>query len=204
MLNTCRNPLVEDYAVKKSIFRETDAVANPDTILASSSSGLLMTEIQKATQRPGRCIIAHPFNPPHIVPLVEIIRGEKTSRETVEATRRFMAGLGKVQVLLNKEVLGYIANGLAAALWREAIDPVENDVASVEDVDKALSAGPGIRWALMGSHLTYHLAGGRRLGRLYRNNWQENLLTDLGRHENMDLKIRFLKVEACGGHKTRN
>lgn len=150
----------EDYAVKKSIFREMDAVANSDTILASSSSGLLMTEIQKATQRPERCIIAHPFNPPHIIPLVEIVRGEKTSRETVEATHQFMAGLGKAPVLLNKEVPGYIANRLAAALWREAIDLVENDVASVEDVDKALCAGPGIRWALMGSHLTYHLGGG--------------------------------------------
>jgi carnitine 3-dehydrogenase len=150
----------EDYAVKKSIFREMDAVANSDTILASSSSGLLMTEIQKVTQRPERCIIAHPFNPPHIIPLVEIVRGEKTSRETVEATHQFMAGLGKVPVLLNKEVPGYIANRLAAALWREAIDLVENDVASVEDVDKALCAGPGIRWALMGSHLTYHLGGG--------------------------------------------
>ena len=85
----------EDYAVKKSIFREMDAVANSDVILASSSSGLLMSEIQKATQRPERCIIAHPFNPPHIVRLVEIVRGEKTSQETVEATRRFMAGLGK-------------------------------------------------------------------------------------------------------------
>ena len=150
----------EDYAVKKHVFREMDAVAGPDTILASSSSGLLMTEIQKSTQRPERCVIAHPFNPPHIVPLVEIVRGEKTSLETVEATRQFMAGLGKVPVLLKKEVPGYIANRLAAALWREAIDLVENDVASVEDVDKALCAGPGIRWALMGSHLTYHLGGG--------------------------------------------
>ena len=151
----------EDYAGKKSVFKEMDAVANSDAILASSSSGLLMTEIQKATQRPERCIIAHPFNPPHIVRLVEIVRGEKTSRETVEATRKFMAGLGKVAVLLNKEVPGHIANRLAAALWREAIDLVENDVASVEDVDKALCAGPGIRWALMGSHLTYHLGGGK-------------------------------------------
>ena len=150
----------EDYTVKKSIFREMDAVANSGTILASSSSGLLMTEIQKVTRRPERCLIAHPFNPPHIVPLVEIVGGEKTSRETVEATRRFMAGLGKEPVLLNKEVPGYIANRLAAALWREAIDLVENDVASVEDVDKALCFGPGIRWALMGSHLTYHLGGG--------------------------------------------
>jgi 3-hydroxypropionate dehydrogenase (NADP+) len=150
----------EDYDVKKSIFREMDAVANSDVILASSSSGLLMSEIQKATQRPERCIIAHPFNPPHIVRLVEIVRGEKTSQETVEATRRFMGGLGKTPVILNKEVPGHIANRLAAALWREAIDLVENDVASVEDVDKALCAGPGIRWALMGSHLTYHLGGG--------------------------------------------
>ena len=150
----------EDYDVKKSIFREMDAVANSDVILASSSSGLLMSEIQKATQRPERCIIAHPFNPPHIVRLVEIVRGEKTSQETVEATRRFMAGLGKAPVILNKEVPGHIANRLAAVLWREAIDLVENDVASVEDVDKALCAGPGIRWALMGGHLTYHLGGG--------------------------------------------
>lgn len=150
----------EDYAVKKPVFEEMDRLAPPETLLVSSSSGLLMTEIQKAAQRPERCVIAHPFNPPHLIPLVEIVRGEKTSPETVDRTVQFMTSLNKVPVVLNKEVPGYIANRLAAALWREAIDLVDTGVASVEDVDKALCAGPGIRWALMGSHLTYHLGGG--------------------------------------------
>jgi len=152
--------VAEEYDLKKRIFEEMDAVCPEHAILASSSSGLLMTEIQKATTRPERCIIAHPFNPPHLIPLVEIVPGKKTSEETVRATYDFHSKLGKVPVILKAEIPGYIANRVAAALWREAIDLVDKGVASVEDVDKAVYAGPGIRWALMGSHLTYHLGGG--------------------------------------------
>ncbi len=139
-----------------------DAAASPHAILASSTSTLKMTTIQKVVDGPERCIIAHPWNPPHLMPLVEIIPGKKTSHETVEATREFMAKLGKVPVLQKKEVSGTIGNRLAAALWREAIDLVDKGVAELEDVDKAVSAGPGTRWAVLGPHLSYHLGGGRQ------------------------------------------
>jgi len=150
----------ESYEVKKKIFSQMDAEAPPETILASSSSALLMSEIQDATTKPSRCLIAHPFNPPHLIPLVELVPGKKTSPETIKTTYEFMLKIGKVPVVLKKEVLGYIANRLSRRLYEEAVDLVDDGVATVEDVDKALSAGPGIRWAIMGPHLTYHLGGG--------------------------------------------
>lgn len=151
----------ESYEVKKSVFSEMDQVALKDAILASSTSGLLMTEIQRAVGlHPERCIVAHPWNPVHLIPLVELSPGELTSPRTVERTYALMEDIGKVPVVLRKEVSGFIANRLSAALWREALDLVDRGVASVEDVDKAVRAGPGIRWALMGPYLTYHLGGG--------------------------------------------
>jgi len=151
----------ESYKAKKEVFKVMDAVASPQAILASSTSTLKMTVIQKAARKPQRCIVAHPWNPPYLMPLVEIILGKKTSHETAEATRDFMRRLGKVPVLQKKEVSGTMGNRLAAALWREAIDLVDKGVAELEDVDKAVSAGPGIRWAILGPHLSYHLGGGK-------------------------------------------
>lgn len=148
------------YEVKKELFREIDRHAAADVIVASSSSGLLMTEIQQVMEHPERALIAHPFNPPHLIPLVELVPGEQTDPRVVERMKDFYEQVGKIPVVAKKEVPGYIANRLQAALWREAIDLVLRGVVSVEDVDKALYAGPGIRWALMGHHLTYHLAGG--------------------------------------------
>ena len=143
----------ENYEVKKQVFRAIDATAPEDAIIASSSSFLLMTEIQKATTRPERCIETHPFNPPHLIPLVEIVPGQATSKNTVNHTVQFMKSLGKVPIVVKKEVAGYIANRLQRSLNREALDLVNSGVASVEDVDTALSAGPGIRWAIYGPYL---------------------------------------------------
>ncbi len=151
----------ESYDVKKAVYAEIDEVAPAEAIIASSTSGMLMTEIQKACQRhPERCIVAHPWNPAHLVPLVELSPGELTSEETTRRTYALMESIGKVPVVLRKEVPGFIANRLSVALWREALDLVDKGVASVEDVDKAVRAGPGIRWAIMGPYLTYHLGGG--------------------------------------------
>ena len=151
----------ESYEVKKRVFTEMDRAAPESTVLASSTSGLLMTEIQKAAEyHPERCIVAHPWNPAHLVPLVELCPGELTSERTVERAYAVMEDIGKVPVVLRKEVPGFIANRLSVALWREALDLVDRGVASVEDVDKAVRAGPGIRWAIMGPYLTYHLGGG--------------------------------------------
>ena len=150
----------DNYDLKKQVFREMDAAAPDHAILASSASGLLMTEIQKLVTRPDRCVLAHPVLPVYLIPLVEIAGGEQTSRETVSATYDFMKKLGKIPVLLKREVPGYIVNRLQAALLREAIDLVDKDVASAEDVDKAFCMGIGLRDPIIGPFLRIHLAGG--------------------------------------------
>ena len=153
--------IYEDYDAKKSLYCTLDQLLKEDVIIASSSSGLLMTEIQKAVKDyPQRCVIGHPINPVYLVPLVEIVPGKQTSAKTIASLKAFYENLDKVPVVLKKEVPGYLENRLTAALWREAIDLVINDVATVEDVDKTIWAGPGLRYALMGPHLIYHLGGG--------------------------------------------
>jgi 3-hydroxypropionate dehydrogenase (NADP+) len=149
----------DSYETKKQVFKEMDGAAPDHAILASSSSGLLMTEIQKATKRPQRCVLVHPVLPVHLIPVVEIVGGEQTSRETVMAAYHFMKELRKTPVLLKREVPGYIVNRLQAALLREAISLVDRDVASAEDVDRAFCNGPGIRDPLIGPFLRIHLAG---------------------------------------------
>lgn len=152
----------ESYPAKIEIYKKMDELAEPNVILASSTSGLMMSEIQKAAERhPERCIVAHPWNPSYLVPLVELSPGAKTSPETTKRTRELMEDIGKTPVTLRKEVPGFIANRLSAALWREALNLVDIGVASVEDVDKAIVNGPGLRWAIMGPYLTYHLGGGK-------------------------------------------
>lgn len=150
----------DKYNDKKKVFREMDATAPCSAILASSSSGLMMTEIQRVASMPERCVLVHPMLPPHLIPLVEIVGGEKTSKDTVTATRDFMIRVGKVPVVLKKEVPGYIVNRLTAALWREAVSLVANCVASAEDVDRAFCIGIGLRDPIFGPCLRAHVAGG--------------------------------------------
>ena len=152
--------VTERYDVKKDVFRQIDRAAAPGAIVASSSSGLLISELQTVMEHPGRSLIAHPFNPPHLIPLVELVPGKQTAPKVLAEAKALFESLGKVPVVLNKEVPGHIANRLQAAVWREAIDLVLKGVASVADVDKALAAGPGIRWALLGPHMIFHLGGG--------------------------------------------
>lgn len=149
--------VAERYDVKQSVFKEIDTYAPEHTILASSASGLLMTEIQKATKRPHKCVLVHPWNPPMLMPLVEIAGGKETSNETIQIAYNLMLKLGKVPVILRKELPGHIANRIQAAVLREAIDLVDKGIATVEDVDRAISAGPGLRWAIMGPFLIHHL-----------------------------------------------
>jgi 3-hydroxypropionate dehydrogenase (NADP+) len=155
-----------------------DAGAPDHAILASSSSGLLMTEIQRVATRPQRCLLVHPVLPVYLIPLVEIARGEQTSSETVTAAYDFMEKLGKIPVVLKREVPGYIVNRLQAALLREAIDLVDKDVASAEDVDKAFCMGIGLRDPIIGPFLRIHLAGGgverfiENFSQSYRNRWE--------------------------------
>jgi 3-hydroxyacyl-CoA dehydrogenase len=150
----------ENYEIKCAVFDAIDRHAPRRALIATSSSGLSISRIQEATRYPDRCLAGHPYNPPHLIPLVELAPGEKTAKETVEAARRFYEGVGKTPVILSRAVPGYLANRMSAALWREAINLVLDGVASVEDVDRAISLGPGLRWAVMGPHLIYHLGGG--------------------------------------------
>jgi len=154
--------VTENVEIKKRIFKEMSRLTKSSTILASSTSGLSISEIQKVTRKPERCITVHPINPPHLIPLVEIVPGRATSEDIVRKVYNFMLELDKVPITVKKEVPGFIFNRLAASLWREALDLLDKDVATVEDIDKAVYAGMGLRWAIMGPFLTYHLGGGVR------------------------------------------
>ena len=147
---------------KQKLYGQLDVSLPPDVIIASSSSGLTMSAIQEGCpDHPERCVIAHPFNPPHLVPLVEIVGGAKTSEETIQRAAAFYTGLGKQTVRLHKEVPGHVANRLQAALAREVYYLVGEGVVSVADVDTAVCWGPGLRWGIMGQVLLNHLGGGQ-------------------------------------------
>jgi 3-hydroxyacyl-CoA dehydrogenase len=147
---------------KKKLYRQLDELLPADVIIASSSSGLTMSEIQSdCPLHPERCVIGHPFNPPHLVPLVEIVGGAKTSEATIERAAEFYTGLGKQVVRVRKEVPGHVANRLQAALAREVYYLVAEGVVSAADVDTALCWGPGLRWGIMGNMMLNHLGGGQ-------------------------------------------
>ena len=146
---------------KRSLYGQLDELLSPEVIIASSSSGLTMSEIQKgATSHPERCVIAHPFNPPHLIPLVEIVGGTRTSEETIRRVMDFYTSIGQRTVRLNKEMPGHVANRLQAALGREVYHLVAEGVISAADVDTALCWGPGLRWGIMGNMMLNHLGGG--------------------------------------------
>lgn len=151
-------PEREDFKI--DLFRRMDALLPPEAILATSSSGLLISRVQSACKHPERVVLGHPFNPPHLIPLVEVIGGEQTSAQTIERTMAFYASIGKRPIHGRKEIAGHIANRLQAALWREAFHLVDQGVASVADIDTAIAYGPGLRWALMGPFMNLHLSGG--------------------------------------------
>ena len=149
----------DDYALKTKVFGVMDAHAPKHVLLASSASGLKMTEIQRSVKNPGRCLLVHPCLPVHLIPCVEITGGQQTDPESVDTARTFMEFLGKSPLVLNYEVPGHIINRLQAALLREAMDLVERGVASAEDVDRAFRLGVGIRDPILGPLLRAHLAG---------------------------------------------
>ena len=151
----------ERLLLKTKVFAQMDDVAPPDTILASSASGITMDSIQSGCKKhPERCVTGHPFNPPHVIPLVEVVGGAKTSEATIERTMSFYASLGKKPIRLRKAVPGHVGNRLQAALYREILYLIQQGVVSVEDADLAVSYGLGLRWGVMGPSLQWHLAGG--------------------------------------------
>jgi 3-hydroxyacyl-CoA dehydrogenase len=151
----------EDLQLKREVFAAISAAAPAGALICTSSSGLSIGDIQTAAAGPERCLAAHPYNPPHLVPLVELAPGALTAPEALDRAAAFYTAVGKVPVKLTRDLPGYLANRLSAALWREAVDLVLRGVATVADVDKAVSYGPGLRWAAFGPHLLYDLGGGR-------------------------------------------
>jgi carnitine 3-dehydrogenase len=145
---------------KIKLFADIDAASPPDSIIASSSSGITVSVMQSGCKRPERVVLGHPFNPPHLMPLVEVVGGTKTSAETVERTIAFYRSIGKKPIRLNKEMPGHVANRLQAALYREILYLIEQKVIDVSDADDAVSWGPGLRWGVMGPSLLFHLGGG--------------------------------------------
>ena len=146
---------------KADLYARMDAATPPQVLLASSSSGLPVSGMQVRCKTPQRVVLGHPFNPPHLIPLVEVGGGDATAPDSIQRAMDFYAALGKRPIHVRREIAGHIANRLQAALWREAFHLVEQGVASVSDIDTAIAHGPGLRWALMGPFMNLHLSGGQ-------------------------------------------
>lgn len=176
----------ERLEAKRELYAAIEPVLGKATVVATSSSGLKLSDLQAGWRDPRNLIIAHPFNPPHIIPLVELYGNDATMPEALGIARRLYESCGKKTITLKREVMGHVANRLQAALWREAIHLVTEDVASVRDVDVAISAGPGMRWAVMGPHMLLNLGGGDAGIRAYCEQFRDSYhiwWDDLGRPE---------------------
>lgn len=150
----------ERLGIKQDTFAQIEAALAPGAVVASSASGLTLEQMQTGWTDPARFILGHPFNPPHLIPLVEIMGNARTADDVVPKAERFYEAIGKVTIRIKKGLPGHVANRLQAAVWREAVHMVVEGVASAEDVDKAMSAGPGLRWAAMGPNMLFHLGAG--------------------------------------------
>jgi 3-hydroxyacyl-CoA dehydrogenase len=150
----------ERLPIKRDLYARIDTALRPDAIVGSSTSGLAMSDIQAGCHNAARFAVGHPFNPPHLIPLIEVVAGRDTGPDTVAWCMDFYRHIGKRPIHIRKEAPGHLANRLQAALWREAVSAVVSGLATVQDVDTAICAGPGLRWAAMGPHMTFHLGGG--------------------------------------------
>ncbi|WP_284749896.1 3-hydroxyacyl-CoA dehydrogenase NAD-binding domain-containing protein [Amycolatopsis sp. RTGN1] len=150
----------EDLPLKRKLLAEIDATTPAGIVIASSTSGYGMTEMQADAATPERLVVGHPFNPPYLIPLVEVVGGDRTAAWAVERAADFYRRVGKTVITMDREVPGFIANRLQEALWREALHMVANGEATVEQIDTAITDGPGLRWPIQGPMLTFHLAGG--------------------------------------------
>ena len=168
LLQACANTqwvieaVPEDLRTKQKVFAAIESVAGGARVVTSSSSSLAAKDIAARCLRQERCFIAHPLNPPELIPLVELVAGPQTDPTLLELTRGWLRALGRIPVLVRKPVLGNVASRIAAAVWREAIHLVLEGVIDVDDLDRAVSLGPALGWAAAGPHLTYHLAAGPR------------------------------------------
>ena len=152
----------ENEKIKKNTVKEISKWTKPNVIIASSSSGLLPSRIQTSCINPERFIIAHPFNPVYLLPLVEIVKGRKTKHNFIKKSEIFYRSIGMQPLIIKKEVEGYLSDRLQESMWRESLHIINENLASTDDLDKAIVNGPGLRWSLMGTFLTFHLAGGKQ------------------------------------------
>lgn len=195
----------ERLPIKHELYQQIEDSLEPEALVASSASGLLLSEMQQGWKNPSRFILGHPFNPPHLIPLVELLANDKTEDGVIEQAEAFYKQVGKVTIRVNREVPAHVANRLQAALWREAIYLVESGVASVEDVDKAVWAGPGLRWAAMGPHMLFHLGAGEgglkefcnRYGDSF-HRWWENLGDVTLTPKLIETLAQGIEEQACG------
>jgi carnitine 3-dehydrogenase len=151
----------EELDLKRTLLADIDAATPADVVISSSTSGYGMTEMQDKCAHPERTVVGHPFNPPYLIPLVEVVGGTRTAPEVVEWTAAFFRHAGKSVITMDSEVPGFIANRLQEALWREALHMVAAGEATVEQIDLSITDGPGLRWPIHGPMLTFHLAGGQ-------------------------------------------
>ena len=151
----------ENYKLKTTLMENIGKYSRPNAIISSSSSGLLPSKIYSKCKNPSRAIIAHPFNPVYMLPGVEIVPGKRTSAKTLNQAKKFYESISMNPIMLKKELPGFLSDRLQEALWREALHIVNEGYASTQDLDRAIEDGPGMRWSLMGTFLTFHLAGGK-------------------------------------------
>jgi carnitine 3-dehydrogenase len=150
----------ENLAAKRVLFARMEQGLGPETIVASSTSGLRPSDLQAGRIGPERYLVGHPFNPPHLIPLVELVGGQATDPAVLDWAAAFYRSVGKRPIMIRREVVGHVANRMQVALYREAIHLALEGIASMEDIDAAIAYGPGLRWAIMGPHMAHHLAGG--------------------------------------------
>ena len=195
----------ERIDIKHALYADIEPAMPADAVIASSASGLTLSEMQAGWTNPQSLVLGHPFNPPHLIPLVEVMGNDKTAAGVVEKAEAFYKAIGKVTIRVNKEVPGHVANRLQAAVWREAIHMISTGVASVEDVDTAMWAGPGLRWSVMGPTMLFHLGAGEGGLEEFCNRYTDSFnrwWDDLGElHLNPDIAVQLVKgvTDEAGG-----
>jgi carnitine 3-dehydrogenase len=189
----------EELELKIRLLADIDAVAPPHVVISSSTSGYSMSEMQVKCVHPERTVVAHPFNPPYLIPLVEVVGGQGTDPDVVAWTSEFFRHAGKSVITMDREVPGFIANRLQEALWREALHMVAAGEATVEQIDLSITDGPGLRWPVQGPCLTFHLAGGQGGMAHMLDHFGPSLLSPWTRLVSTELtpELRDAMVEGC-------
>ncbi len=195
----------EKLPIKTELYSRIEPSMAKDAVIATSASGLLIKDLQKGFRDPSRLLLGHPFNPPHLIPLVELLGNDLTDEAAITLAKNFYESCGKVTIRVHKEVPAHVANRLQAAVWREAISLAADGVASVEDIDKAMTAGPGLRWSVMGPHMLFGLgSGGGGIGEFCNrygdsfHRWWDSLGSVELNADTINILVEGLKAEENG------